>query len=166
MAKKKKKLNHLQQRQRKDKLKKLAIQAELHPKKIKIPKIQSKRKAKTSKQKSIRNNAISRNQQHGQVSAKTKILTEILQGRARGYTNILNTLLNKIRPEALERVANNRIYGSGNVFYLVDSSRLQAIVTGGAENAFDEFMDMNFSPYDYKDININQGSKFDDREEF
>lgn len=166
MAKKKKKLNHLQQRQRKERLKKLALEAALHPKKFKAPKIQSKSKAKTRKQKERRRRQIERNPQHGNLSAKTTIARDILVGHAKQYSALLNGYLSKIRPEALERVANNRIYGSGNVFYLVDSSRLQLIVTDGVESAFEEFMDMNFSPYDYKDVNLDKGSKFDDREEF
>lgn len=166
MANKKRKLNHLQKRQRKERLRKQALEQALHPQKVKVPKIQSKRKAKTTRQKKRREREIARNAQHGNISAKNSIANQILVGHARQYSQLLSSYLSKIRPEALERVANHRIYGSGNVFYLADYSQLQLIVTDGAESAFDSFMEMNFSPYDYKDVNIDNGSKFDDREDF
>lgn len=159
---KKKKLNHLQQRQRKERLKKLAN----NPPKVKPPKIPSKRKARTTKQKNIRQRAINQNPQHGQRSAKTVLRLDILQGGAEQYGALLNSYLDKIRPEALERVAQGRIYSSGNEYFIWNGNDFQIGTSEGIEEAIELFMERNFSPYDYKDIDLSQGSKFDEREEF
>lgn len=160
--KKKKKLNHLQQRQRKERLKRLAAQ----PPKFVPPKIQSKRKAKTAKQRKRREKAIARNPQHGQLSARSVIKNDILQGDAEQYSALLNSYLSRIRPEALERVATGRIYSSGNAFYIWNDEKFQIGTQRGIEDAIELFMERNFSPYDYKDIDISRGSAFDEREEF
>lgn len=160
--KKKKKLNHLQQRQRKERLKKLAE----NPPKFKPPKIQSKKKAKTAKQRKQRAAAIAKNPQHGQYSARNLIRSGILQDGLEQYESLLNSYLSKIRPEALERVATGRIYSSGNAFFIWNNEQFQFGTNRGIEDAIEEFMERNFSPYDYKDINLDKGSAFDEREEF